>query len=489
MLAVLFYFCCVGLFLSLSLAAPIFVALLGGDTAIAGRLSIYLLLGVFLFAAPVLAIADRQKRIPQIGGLLLLALVWLVLPFMAAIPIMDLSELGFTDSVFESVSGLTTTGASVIQVIDSLPQALVFWRIQLQWIGGFLALMTVFTVIAPMGIGGLSLNAISRRGHGGKMAGWNRIVHLLVNYGLIYIAVTALAFLLFFMTGQRAYHAATLAMTAVSTGGFLPFDTSLDAILGPTGQLIFSGFLIYGATSVFWHSMLIRGQAGRLKEHRESYSVLILIGLLAIGLAMILVSVSGEDTGGVGPVLIEGLFNASSLVATSGIESRPGIFSLLPLPLILFVLLLGGSAFSTSGGLKHYRVGAMIVQSWNELDRLIYPSAVRPSRFGTQQYDLQLMKVNWSLFVIAILTISVGTVVVASGNMPFEAALTATISAFATAGPVYNSGWPPPGADPWPAFSSFPDISKWALMVVMLLGRLEVLALIGIFSTHYWRNR
>lgn len=489
MLAVLFYFCCVGLFLSLSLVAPIFVALLGGEAAIAGRLTIYLILGGFLFATPVLAIADRQKRIPQVGGLLLLVMVWVVLPLMAAIPIMDLSDLGFTDSVFESVSGLTTTGASTIKVVDDLPQALIFWRIQLQWFGGFLALMTVFAIIAPMGIGGLSLNAISMQGHKGKMAGWGRIVHLVINYGLFYIAVTTFAFLLFFMTGQRAFHAATLAMTAVSTGGFLPFDSSLDSILGPTGQLIFAGFLIFGATSVFWHRMLIRGQVDRLKEHRESYSVLILIGVLGVSLAMILISVSGEGSGGVGPVLIEGLFNASSLVATSGIESRPGIFSLLPLPLILFVLLLGGSAFSTSGGLKHYRVGAMIVQSWNELDRLIYPSAVRPSRFGTQHYDLQLMKAIWSFFVVAILTLSIGTIIVATGNIPFEAALTATISAFATAGPVYNSGWPPPGADPWPLFANFTDTSKWALMAVMLLGRLEVLAVIGIFSTHYWRNR
>jgi len=181
--------------------------------------------------------------------------------------------------------------------------------------------------------------------------------------------------------------------------------------------------------------------------------------------------------------------NGASLVATSGIESRSGVFSLLPLPLILFVALLGGSAYSTSGGFKHYRVGGMIVQSWSELDRLIYPNAVRPSRFGSQRYDLQLMKAIWSFFVVAVLVIALATIAVAASGIPFEAAFTSTISSFATAGPVYNSGWQPPGGTPWPEFAQFPDSAKLTLMLVMLLGRLEVLAIIGIFSLNFWRNR
>ncbi len=489
MLSVIFYLCCVGLFITLSLAGPVFVALLGGDLEIAKRFSIYLLVGGFLFGAPVLATIGRQRRVPQIGGLFLLVLVWTIMPLMGAIPILDILDIKFIDALFESVSGLTTTGSTTFVNVDALPRAVAFWRVQLQWIGGFLALITVFGILAPIGVGGLSLSAISRRGHGGSMAARSRLLTLIWNYGLFYLAVTIAAFLVFSFSGVRAYYAATLAMAAISTGGFLPFNASVDQILGPFGLLCFAGVLLLGATSVFWHRMVLERNVARLREHRESYSVILLALLLGFAFALTITVVSGGASQVAGQALIEGVVNGASLVATSGVESRPGVFTLFPLPLVLFIVLLGGSAFSTSGGLKHYRVGAMIVQSWSELDRLIYPNAVRPSRFGTQRFDLQLMKAIWSFFVIAILTIAAGTIVVSTAGMPFSAALTATVSSFATAGPVYASGWATSGADVWPAYGAFADSGKWALMVVMLLGRLEVLAVLGLFSTHYWRNR
>jgi trk system potassium uptake protein TrkH len=153
------------------------------------------------------------------------------------------------------------------------------------------------------------------------------------------------------------------------------------------------------------------------------------------------------------------------------------------------VVFAGGSAFSTSGGLKHYRLGAMLVQSWGELDQLVYPNAVRQSHFGSEVFDINLMKAIWSFFVVAILAIGLGTLFVASSGIPFLAAFTATLSSFSTAGPVYNSGWATPGTAAWPAYSAFDDSVKYALMAIMLLGRLEVLAIIGLFSARYWRSR
>ncbi|MFD0915484.1 TrkH family potassium uptake protein [Pseudahrensia aquimaris] len=487
MLAVVFYLGCVGLALSVSLIAPIFVALLEGDGAIAERLTIYALLGSFLFAAPVLATRDRAGEISQIGGLILMMCVWLIIPLCAAIPLVGLTELNFLDGLFESVSGLTTTGASTFASLESLPQSVIFWRIQIQWLGGFLALMTVFTVLAPMGIGGLTANAISMEGRTREVAGYARVLNLLRNFGAFYLLVTLLAFLALSALGLRPFYAATLAMTAVSTGGFLPVDDSLDLLLGTAGMVIFAIVLILGATSVFWHRMLLEGQWRRLREHRESYSVLALVFVLTLALVWSLNRVSG--TGVNANVLAESLMNASSLVATSGLQSRPGIFSILPLGIVLFIVLLGGSAFSTSGGLKHYRLGAMATQSWNELDRLVYPNAVARKRFGSQHYDLNLMKAIWSFFVVAILIIAVGTIFIASSGIPFEAALTATIAAFSTAGPVYNSGWDSGLAQAWPTYGEFPDAAKIGLMIVMLLGRLEALAVLGLLNTHYWRTR
>lgn len=489
MLAVFFYLGCVGLLLTLSLLGPIFVGLLAGETEVSQRLGFYLLLGGFLFGGPILAIAGRLRRVPQIGRLMLLFLVWTVLPLAAAIPIEDISDLGFVDSLFEAVSGLTTTGSSVLNTVEIWPQALIFWRVQLQWIGGYLALLTVIMVIAPMGIGGLTPQTSAVTSGAELRGGQRRLLIFAVNLGLLYATMTALCFLAFFLSGTRPFYAVTLAMTATSTGGFLPFDGSLDQVLGLFSLFVFGLFLVFGATCIFWQRMLLSGNFSGLSVHRESYSVLTIVGLLTLAFTILVASVSSVGDLSPGRTLVEAFLNSASLVATSGVETRPGYFTLMPLVLVLFVVLVGGSAFSTSGGLKHYRLGGMIVQSWSELDRLIYPNVVRSSHFGSEKYDMQLMKAIWSFFVVAVLTIGIGTIFVATAGIPFEAALTATIATFSTAGPLYDAGWATDNGAPWPPYSAFPVPAKCALMLIMLLGRLEVLAILGLFSARYWRSR
>ncbi len=489
MLAVLFYLACVGLLVTASLLGPVVVSLLAGDHQLAQRFSIYLLLGVFLFGGPALAISGRQRRIPKIAHLALVLLVWTVVPALAAIPIADISDLDALDALFEAVSGLTTTGATTLNTVEIWPQPLIFWRSQLQWIGGYLTLLTIVLILAPLGIGGLTNRRASIGGGGEIVAGQMRVFVLALNMGLLYAVVTGICFLAFFLSGTRAFYAMTLAMSAVSTGGFLPFDDSLDEILGVFGLFVFGLFLTIGATSVFWQRMLIGGKLARLAEHRESYSVILLILFLTVVFALSLVAVSANAAQEVVGIFVESFLNAASLVATSGIETRPGIFSLLPLIVVLFVVLAGGSAFSTSGGLKHYRLGGMLVQSWSELDRLVYPNAMRPSRFGSQIYDIELLKAIWSFFVVAFLTIGFGTIFVATTGIPFDAALTAAIAAFSNAGPVYEAGWAAPGTEPWAPFSAFSTTAKVTLMVIMVLGRLEVLAIIGLFSIRYWQQR
>ena len=131
----------------------------------------------------------------------------------------------------------------------------------------------------------------------------------------------------------------------------------------------------------------------------------------------------------------------------------------------------------------------MLVQSWNELDRLIYPNAVRSSHFGSEQFDLELMKAIWSFFVAAILILAFGTIFLATTGIPFEGALTAAIAAFTTAGPVYDAGWSVAVGQEWPSISEFTNEAKTILVILMLLGRLEIIALIGLFSLQYWRSR
>ncbi|MDD9911011.1 MAG: hypothetical protein OXR62_15135 [Ahrensia sp.] len=488
MLAVLFYCACLGLMMTASLAGPIFVGLLNSEYDVALRLSIYLLLGGFLFAALVLGILHRQRRMPRIGRLALVALVWLTLPLVAAIPIFDISALNFSDSMFEAVSGLTTSGSSVIQTLETWPRALIFWRSQLQWFGGYLWIISLILIVAPLGIGGLTSHTRTLIAHSDQAQVQRRMVQLAGRFAIIYVGSTALSFLAFFLTAVSASDAVLLAMAAISTGGFLPFETTLDQVLGRVGMVIFGLFLLLGATSIFWQSMLLGGEFKRLGRHRESYSIIALTIALALLVTVLIATGSANEQGAIVTALAEGFLAASSLVATSGVESRPGVFALLPLVVVLFVVFLGASAYSTSGGIKHYRLGAMFVQSWGELDKLIYPNAVRSRHFGTATRDIEVMKAIWSFFLATLLVIGLGTIIIASSGVEFEAALTATVVNFSTAGPVYESGWAAPDMPDWPDYHAFSAASKWALMAVMLLGRLEVLAIFGLFSFSFWRT-
>lgn len=486
---VLLHFALVGLVVTLSLVAPIGVSLLAGESDVAIRLGFYLLIGGFLFGGMVLALWGRNARMSQVGRLALLVMIWTLVPVLASLPIADISQLSFLDSAFESVSGLTTAGASVLKTVETWPQGLIFWRVQLQWMGGYLALLTILLMTAPIGIGGLTSRTGTFLFSGLEPSSQRRALALVTQIAIVYSAMTVICAIFFFVSGTRAFYALTLAMTAVSTGGFLPFDESLDTHLNMFGIFVFAIFLLIGATSIFWQRMLVEGKVEELLRHRESYSVVALISVLTIAYCALVMSTSSGGAANLSRAVVEGFFTATSLVATSGVETRPGIISLMPLVLVLFVVFAGGSAYSTSGGLKHYRIGGMLVQSWSEIDRLIYPHAIRPTRFGTQRYDIELMKAIWSFFVVMILIIGMGTVLIATTGVPLDAALTATVSAFSTAGPVYNSAWAGPGVDGWPSYASFEVTAKFALIAVMLLGRLEALAVIALFSARYWRSR
>jgi trk system potassium uptake protein TrkH len=331
---------------------------------------------------------QRKSRLPEVGKLVLLTTIWIMLPLFAAIPIADISQLGFLDSLFEAVSGLTTAGGSILKTVESWPQGLLFWRIQLQWFGGFLALMTVLLIVAPMRIGGLTSRSSVYLGNLNRDGTQLRAFGSVSKIFIIYTAMTVLCSIILFMSGARAFYSVTLAMTAVSTGGFLPFDDALDTHVSSIGIFTMTLFLLLGATSVFWQRMLVDRSVSRLSSHRESYSVIALIAILSLIYMMIIVAISAPSANAVGKALLEGFFVATSLVATSGIETRPGTIALIPLIVVLFIILLGGSAYSTTGGLKHYRMGAMLVQSWNEIERLIYPHNVKPAKFGTQDYNI-----------------------------------------------------------------------------------------------------
>ena len=490
MLNGIYYLAALGLFLALSLIAPMLVGVFSGEFDVVVRLGQYLVLGSFFCIAILFSLSGRERQSSKISSHVLAVLIWVITPIYVAIPMADISGLGYQDAIFETISSLTTTGATVIRDIDALPKAVIFWRSQVQWTGGLLTLLTILLFLAPSGIGGLPKNHSSSVS---RAAAWNnrgKTFLSVITITRVYLATTTACFIALVLVGEQPLNAMTLAMMALSTGGMLPQSGSLQSIVGQPAILILSIFLIIGATSIFWQGMLLNWQTRELKRHRESYSIIFFVLVLSLIIAALLFKAAGSaDVLSARDALLEGFFNAASLVSTNGIETREGVIALLPVTLVIFVVIIGGGTFSTAGGLKHYRIGGMFVLSLREIRRLIYPSAVGSDKFGSQIYDNNLLQAIWAYFTVTIFALSIFTLALNMTGLSFNAALVAALSAFSNIGPLYNSTWSFQGGGEWPAYADLTSWAKVSLMILMVLGRIEILAVLAVANLKYWIRR
>lgn len=489
MIAFVFYSAALVAILSLSLLLPVLVAFGFGEHEVGVRLIIYAALGAFLSVATLLSIRGFVGSLGRIASIYLCVAAWLGLPMLLAIPFGDILQLSYLDALFETISGFTTTGASILPSIDNIPRAMVVARAELQWIGGLATLLTFILILSPSSIGGIPHTDGTTVGSA-VMDNPSTLGRYCRGLAQIYLALTIFCFVLLLINGSQPFDALVLSMTAISSGGFLPGDKSLHDSLSLGGMLVMTLFLLIAATSVFWHQMAMRLQLAELKTHRESYFVL-LVWLVAglVFSVVIFQAAGGASRLPTMTALVEGLYNSASTISTSGLQSRPGIYALLPPTLILALLFLGAGCFSTSSGLKFFRLGGMVSQAVHELNVLIYPHGIRPVRFGSVAYNNQLMKSIWGMFMAAVIVVVIGAIMLTYYGMNFQAGFTASIASFVNAGPAYGPEWAPQSEQGWPSYPEMITPQKIIISALMLLGRLEVILLVVAFNLSFWINR
>lgn len=446
-------------------------------------------LGVFLALMVLGAIAGFERRLGRSSGYLALVALWIILPVLASVSFVALTGLSWMDAWFEAVAALTTSGSTLLPR-ETAPQAILFWRATLEWYGGFLTLVSIIHVLAPGGFGGLPGG--DRRiitGHANDMT-----VDLAEFRGVMtqYMLITLLIFIALMMTGVTGPLAAMMAMIAIATGGFLPFDGALENHAGSAAQLVLAFGLALGTISVFWRQRLFRTPRRFIRANPEIFIVVVAILLFAISYAARLSAVSGGAD--LGPTFVESVLAATSLIATSGIESRPGVIALWPEIIVLLVVLIGGGIYSTTGGFKIYRVAAMGIHSLRELNRLVYPSSVSSLRFGRYQIDEPGMQAIWTYFALSLLVVAAASLVLSLTATGFEAGIAMAIALFSNAGPVYDALVPQaiasdPANQAWPTMAEMPAAAKLAGIMIMTLGRLEVMVIFAVFNLRYWLNR
>lgn len=473
--------------MAMSMLLPALVAAAVGEGDLVGIFLTGSLLTMFIALGLVFGLSSRDRRLRRVEHIILMLLVWTLVPAVAAVPFV-LS--GAFDTVsrayFEAVSAFTTTGASVMGPLDAVPRALVMWHAVVQWIGGAAILLAIVLVLAPARIGGtpdqpLRVVETGARGERGYFIGTARQVLP------VYAIMTLACFVALIMSGLNAFDAICLAFGALSTGGFAPRDGSIAAYESTAVEAVMIVFMFIGATSIVWQRTLLNRRLHLLREHRETYWMAAVA--LALGCAFAWGFYTGLDGPGklpLGESLWNGLFTAVSVISTSGYDMRGGGgFAAVSLPLLMTFLILGGGGFSTAGGVKFYRAGAMLKQARDEVERLIYPHGVRTAHFGSQPYDLQLMKAIWTGFMAYMGAIAGLMMIVALTQESFEGSLVGAAVVLVNAGPVYSElatghGWTP--------FADMPTGESMIYVAGMIVGRLEILAVFALLNPHYWRS-
>ncbi|WP_298728111.1 TrkH family potassium uptake protein [uncultured Ferrovibrio sp.] len=435
---------------------------------------------LFIGAGIAIATYDRNQNINLNETLLLLPATWITVSLVAALPFM-ISELqlSLADAVFESVSGLTTTGSTVITGLDTLPRGLLLWRFLIQWIGGF-GMVTVAVLALPfLRIGGLQLFSLDLSPSSTKFV--PRITEVVGQIGIIYTLLTALCALCFWSAGMDGFDAIGHAMTALSTAGFSSHDAGLAYFDSVLIEWIAIMFMVIGAIPFGLYVVAAYGRPDRLLNDDQVRLFFAIILTVAILLTVWRIA---EHDRPFWLALHESLFMTVATITTTGFAGYDftnwGGFAEL---IALLLMLIGGCTGSTVGGIKVFRILTMMRMLRAQLQRQIFPhGAFRVTFNGENIPDAVRAGVASYIFIYLVLLMLL-TLAIALFGLDFRESLGAAATALGNNGPGLG-----PHSGPCCTFKDVPTGVKWLMAVGMLAGRLEILILLIPFSRSFWRH-
>jgi trk system potassium uptake protein len=415
-------------------------------------------------------------------ALLLTPVSWTTIALFGAIPlyISDYSQLrdSFTNAFFESMSGLTTTGATVVVGLDVAPQGILLWRALLQWLGGIGIIGVAIAILPALGVGGMQLFRTESSDRSEKVM--PRVREIATGIVLIYVALTVACGLAYWLTAMTPFEALAHALTTVSTAGFSTSDISMARWDNAALHWIATLFMLSGAVPFVLYLRLFQGQRDALRDSQ----VWFLVGLLAvviIGVAAWLTLAGGHSAA---DALRLAAFNVVSVVTTTGYATADyTLWGNLMIGLFFGLMFVGGCTGSTSGGMKIFRFQVMIRMLQSQFLRLLYPRGVFPRVYAGRLLPDDVIGSVVVFFSLYFICYSALTVALMAFDLDFLTSASAAVAALSNVGPGLGPIIGPDGN-----FSTLPDASKWLLCFGMLLGRLELFTVLILFFPQFWRG-
>ena len=436
------------------------------------------LLSGFVLWAPVMR---NKKDLKTRDGFLVVTLFWSVLGSFGSFPFIFTSSLqmSVTDAFFESISGLTTTGATVLSGLDSLPPSILYYRQQLQWLGG-LGIIAIAVAILPMlGIGGMQLYRAESPGPIKDNKLLPRVTETAKALLFIYISLTMMCAIAYFLAGMTIFDAINHSFTTVSIGGFSTHDASIGYYDSAAIEVIAIVFMLFSGINFALH--FFAWQHKSYKHYLQDSEFRFYIGMLAtVGfITVMFLAFSGNYN--FKDAFFKGLFEVVSITTTTGFSTAD--FSAWPtfLPFLLFYMaIIGACAGSTGGGMKVIRIVLIIKQGFREIARLIHPNAVIPIKLGNERVPHRVIESVWGFFSVYVMAYMAMLLALLAADLDITTAFTAVGASINNLGPGLG--------DVAQNYGAIPDAAKWILCLGMLLGRLEVFTLLVLFSPHFWRS-
>jgi trk system potassium uptake protein len=423
---------------------------------------------------------NAKREIGRREGYIIVSAVWIVFSFFGSLPYLLSGAIpNFTNAFFETISGFTTTGSSILNDIEALPHGILFWRSITQWLGGMGIIVLSLAILPVFGIGGMQLfmaevpgptpDRLSPRIRQTAKALWG-----------IYLIFTIAETILLWIAGMELFDAVCHSFTTMATGGFSTRQASIAYWSSPAIQYIIVVFMFLAGTNFTLSYMALRGNFKRVSKDEEfKYYGLFVLGFsLVIFLGLLITTHTGVEQ-----AFRDALFQVVSIITTTGFATVNYLSWTPFLTILLFGLFFfGGSAGSTGGGMKIMRIVLLLKNSYYELRRMVHPNAVIPVKFNRHSVDSKIITNVLAFFMFYMVIFGASSIIFSFMEPDIESAMGAVATSLGNIGPGLGN------VGPAENFFHVTPAGKWFLSFLMLLGRLELFTILVIFSPSFWRE-
>ena len=444
------------------------------DSSFLGASIVTIIFGILFF----LSNLDHDKKLNLQQAFLLTALSWLSIAVFGSLPfIFSDADFSITNAFFESMSGITTTGSTIISNLENTPKGILLWRALLQWLGGIGIIVMAITLMPIMNVGGMQLFKISNNDSSEKILPRSKEIALRLIY--IYSCLTFLCAFSYKILGMNIFDSLTHSMTTIATGGFSNYNESIGFFDNPYIEISAMIFIILGSLPFIAY---IKFLSGNKKIFFSDIQIQTFIKIIVISIIILSIYLTINNSTQINLRSI--IFNVISILTGTGYVNAQfdnwGAFAIIIFLLLMFI---GGCAGSTTCGIKIFRIQILYYFISNQLKKIIYPKGIFVLKYNQSPVDNKFISSIISFIYMYLIIFFIITALLSLTGLDFITSISGAATSISNVGPGLGSIIGPNGN-----FSSLPDISKWILTLGMILGRLELFAILVLFLPSFWRN-